>query len=62
MKWVIRILTVVLSTLLVWSCQVEDLDLDLNPDSRDNIKRIPVVVHVIHNGEPIGTGANISYE
>ncbi len=26
------------------------------------VLRIPVVVHVIHNGEPIGTGANISYE
>lgn len=24
--------------------------------------RIPVVVHIIHNGEPIGTGANISEE
>lgn len=24
--------------------------------------RIPVVVHVVHNGEPLGTGANLSYE
>lgn len=24
--------------------------------------RIPVVVHVVHNGEPIGTGPNLSYE
>lgn len=24
--------------------------------------RIPVVVHVIHNGEPLGTGTNISDE
>lgn len=26
------------------------------------IYRIPVVVHVVHNGEPVGDGANISYE
>ena len=26
------------------------------------IYRIPVVVHVVHNGEPVGEGANISYE
>lgn len=28
--------------------------------TRATIYRIPVVVHVIHNGEPIGNGANIS--
>ncbi|MBK6829180.1 MAG: hypothetical protein IPG86_21090 [Chitinophagaceae bacterium] len=22
---------------------------------------IPVVVHIVHNGEPVGTGTNISY-
>ena len=60
MKWTIGTLAVVLSAFLVLSCEVEDLDLRLN--SKDNIKRIPVVVHIIHNGEPVGTGANISYE
>ena len=27
-----------------------------------SVLTIPVVVHVVHNGEPIGSGANISYE
>jgi len=30
------------------------------PDIEDGILRIPVVVHIIHNGEPVGVGANIS--
>lgn len=60
MKWAIISLAIVLSALLTWSCQLEDLN--LSPRSGSNIKRIPVVVHIIHNGEPIGTGANISYE
>ncbi len=29
---------------------------------QETIYRIPVVVHVVHNGEAIGTGPNISYE
>lgn len=29
-------------------------------EKQSNIYKIPVVVHIIHNGEPIGTGANIS--
>ncbi|WP_375562240.1 M43 family zinc metalloprotease [Bernardetia sp. OM2101] len=34
-----------------------------NPNAHivDGVYIIPVVVHVIHNGEPIGTGDNISY-
>jgi hypothetical protein len=28
----------------------------------DQVLRIPVVIHIIHNGEPIGTGKNISDE
>lgn len=59
MKWTIRTLAIVLSTFLILSCGKEGVDLN---QRNDNIKRIPVVVHVIHNGEPIGTGANISYE
>ena len=33
-----------------------------NPNARviNGVFYIPVVVHVIHNGEPIGTGSNIS--
>ncbi|MEM6629095.1 MAG: zinc metalloprotease [Bacteroidota bacterium] len=30
------------------------------PVQETNIIRIPVVVHVIHNGEPVGTGPNIN--
>lgn len=52
-------LATLLFPLLVFGCEAEDLDLNLK--SSNNIKRIPVVVHIIHNGEPIGTGANISY-
>ena len=28
----------------------------------NTVKRIPAVVHVIHNGESVGTGSNISYD
>ena len=59
MKWIIGTLAIILIPFLVLSCEVEDLNFDL--DSKENIKRIPVVVHIIHNGEPIGTGANINY-
>ncbi len=31
-----------------------------NRDPQANIITIPVIVHVVHNGEPVGTGANIS--
>jgi len=60
MKWTLKILAVVFSAFLAWSCEQEELD--LNRRVTDNTKRIPVAVHVIHNGEPIGIGANISYE
>lgn len=45
-------------SILTVSCNKEDVF----PDEEDSILRIPVVVHVIHNGEAVGTGANISYE
>lgn len=32
------------------------------PDSTPAVYTIPVVVHVIHNGEPIGVGTNLSVE
>lgn len=35
-------------------------DEEMNNDDEFTIYRIPVVVHVVHNGEPIGTGTNIS--
>ena len=30
--------------------------------NEDTVYRIPVVVHIIHNGEPIGTGLNLAEE
>jgi hypothetical protein len=30
--------------------------------SEKTVYQIPVVVHIIHNGEPIGEGLNITYE
>lgn len=38
----------------VYSNQVE------TRDPQANIITIPIIVHVVHNGEPVGTGANIS--
>lgn len=37
--------------------QTRDADL---VESRNNLVTIPVIVHVVHNGQPVGTGANIS--
>lgn len=42
----------------IMSCERENVIID---DPISNIKRIPVVVHIIHNGEAVGTGSNISY-
>ena len=39
---------------------IPDKAASVNRDSRAPILRIPVVVHVIHDGEPIGTGQNLS--
>jgi len=41
----------------LFSCSTED---ETNVQETIEILRIPVVVHVVHNGEPVGTGANIS--
>ena len=59
MKWTVGKLAVLLSAILVLSCAAEDFSYALSAE--ENTKRIPVVVHIIHNGEPVGTGANISY-
>lgn len=47
---IIHVFLILLST-----CCSRDIDEPI-------IYRIPVVVHVVHNGEPIGVGSNISYE
>lgn len=60
MNQTIGIVALILSVSLVFSC--ERGPMDNNPNNPDPVKRIPVVVHIIHNGEPIGTGANISFE
>ena len=38
----------------------EKLSLVTTEDTREDPYRIPVVVHVVHNGESLGTGTNIS--
>lgn len=47
--------------ILPFSCEKDDM-MDNDPPPSSEVIRIPVVVHVIHNGEPVGTGSNISYE
>lgn len=42
------------------SCKESDINEDFV--SEQSIYRIPVVVHVVHSGESIGHGANISFE
>ena len=57
-----RILGLVCVLLLVASCDSTSTDDSLPDDSRDEIYRIPVVVHVVHGGEPVGVGPNLSRE
>lgn len=47
--------------ILNFSCNSEDNE-DSDASNNPTIYRIPVVVHVIHFGEAIGEGANISFE
>ncbi len=35
-------------------------DIESSPENTITVLRIPIVVHVVHNGEPVGSGANIS--
>ena len=44
--------------IICFSCDLEGIE--INKPEDDQVLSIPVVVHVIHNGEPIGVGANIS--
>lgn len=56
MNRIIKSLQIIFILVMSISCS-EDSDETLEP-----IYRIPVVVHVVHNGEPVGEGANISFE
>ncbi len=57
-----RYLLIIFLVLLV-SCESEDIvEPIIEPDPETKIYRIPVVVHVIHLGEPIGEGHNLSKE
>lgn len=60
-----HILTLILLGLLIYSCTPEIED-SIIPDEEDviidSVYTIPVVIHVIHSGEEIGTGYNISNE
>ena len=74
MKRISALLLLLSLLLAVASCGTEEpIDISITPDGEETqqegnetpgvgIKSIPVVVHIIHNGEPIGTGANISFE
>ena len=48
-----RCLALILLLLVSWSCSGDD-----EPEAI--LYKIPVIVHVVHNGEEVGTGANIS--
>lgn len=48
-----------LFTVFLFSCSDGSNDTG-EPIGYQTIYRIPVVVHVVHNGEPVGTGPNIS--
>jgi len=55
-------LFLIVFSLFVLSCEKEeDQPVEQNQPSNDTlIYKIPVVVHVVHNGEQVGTGPNIS--
>jgi len=45
-----------------WISKVERLEIARAAADNNEIYAIPVVIHIIHNGEPIGEGANLSLE
>ena len=45
-----------------WIQQAELLENDKHVQDNDELYYIPVVVHVLHNGEPVGTDKNLSLE
>ncbi|MDO5970148.1 M43 family zinc metalloprotease [Flavivirga aquimarina] len=49
-----------LISLLFGSCSNDDNQIIINPD--DEVFYLPVVVHVMHKGESVGEGANLSEE
>lgn len=59
----LKLFIVALTVLACWMVGCDKQEIPMDPeDPAANRYRIPVIVHVIHNGEPVGTGANISYE
>jgi hypothetical protein len=61
-RWLPWFVACVGLTLVLASCSDDDSPTEPTDETggNDTIYRIPVVVHVVHNGEPVGTGANIS--
>lgn len=49
--------------LLLVGCQTDPLPIpeEVPEQSMEEVYRIPVVVHIIHNGESVGEGSNISF-
>ncbi|RIV43022.1 zinc metalloprotease [Flagellimonas pelagia] len=47
--------------LLLSACSSDSEDFNGDETQYQTIYRIPVVVHIVHNGEAVGSGANISY-
>ena len=57
-NWSSKLIAAVL--LLVISCSVQEDDMIPDNPSNEDIYRLPVVVHVLHSGEPVGDGSNLS--
>lgn len=57
-----RRVTVLLSTLVLATLPSCGNDGISAPDDEGDVYRLPIVVHVLHMGEPIGTGHNLSVE
>ncbi|MBL4642961.1 MAG: hypothetical protein JKY44_05155, partial [Flavobacteriaceae bacterium] len=54
---------IALSALLLINCSSDDEIIDPLPeDTTETIYTVPVVIHIIHSGEAIGTGYNLSNE
>lgn len=46
---------------IIWSCGKEETPLP-KEDPDDELYRIPLVIHIVHHGEPLGQGYNLSLE
>ncbi|SFZ92825.1 Pregnancy-associated plasma protein-A [Flaviramulus basaltis] len=49
-------------SILVMLASCEKEGIEINPSPINNVYKIPVVIHVIHNGEIVGEGTNLSVE